>query len=341
VESASHGLILGKFLPPHLGHLRLVRAAMETVRRVTIVIGALPTEPIPGRLRLEWMRELCPGARVELLDEPMPREPRDHPEFWELWTRALRRFVPSGLTHVFTSEDYGDELAARLGARHVCVDRARADVPVSGTAIRKDPWGLGRYLPAVVRAHFVKRVVLTGAESTGKSTLARQLAERFSTEWVPEFARGYLEARGRFVQEGDLGPIAAGQIAAENEAARRANRVLFVDTDLHATVIYGIHYLGRCPSWIARLARRRTADLRLLCAPDIPFEPDWQRPAPHRREFFHAWFRGRLEADGCAYTEVRGVGAGRLDGAAAEVAVRFAIDDPGSPRPGSRSPAGR
>jgi NadR type nicotinamide-nucleotide adenylyltransferase len=73
------------------------------------------------------------------------------------------------------------------------VDRARAAVPVSGTLIRSDPLAYLEFLEPCVRAYFVRRVVLIGAESTGKTTLAQQLAERFNTTWVPEYGRVHWE----------------------------------------------------------------------------------------------------------------------------------------------------
>src|SRR5262249_17232108 len=153
---ASTGLILGKFLPPHAGPVHLVRTALAQVDGLSVLVCSLAREPIPGALRHAWMRELFPSAEVIHVDEELPQEPAEDPRFWERWTAAIRRVVPRGPDLVFTSEDYGDELARRLGARHVCVDRARAEFPVSGTDVRRDPLAAWRFLPPPVRAHFVK-----------------------------------------------------------------------------------------------------------------------------------------------------------------------------------------
>jgi len=306
------GLIIGKFMPPHRGHVHLVDAARARVGHATIVVCSRDCEPIPGALRVQWMRELFPDCAVLHLHEDLPQEPGESPGFWELWTAALRRLVPAGPDVVFTSEPYGDELARRLGARHVCVDPARATVPASGTAIRSDPLARWEDLPVPVRPYFLKRVVVTGAESTGKTTLARRLAEHFGTAWVPEHARGMLDALGRFVRESDFPDIAAGQIASENSLARSADRLLFCDTDLNATVIYATHFFGRVPAWIADSSRSRRYDLFLLCDVDLPWVPDPQRDQPHRREFFHNWFRARLEEQGRPWALVSGTGEERF-----------------------------
>lgn len=313
------GLVLGKFLPPHAGHLRLLAEARSRVDRLAVVIGSLAREPIPGAVRAEWMRELCPRDDVFHLDEELPQEPGEHPQFWELWTAALRRFLPSGPDVVFTSEAYGDELARRLGARHVCVDPARTAVPVSGTAIRRDPMAHWEFIPPCVRPWYTKRVVIYGPECGGKTTLARRLAQEFRTEWVPEFARGLLEAKGSMIEPADVPHIVAGQIATENAAARAANRVLFCDSDVNTTVIYTTHYLGSCPSWVAHLSRRRAADLILFCEPDLPWEPDWQRDTPLRRDWFREWFRARLDEQGRPWRSIAGSGEARVAAATREV----------------------
>ncbi|KAF0243986.1 MAG: cytidyltransferase-related domain [Planctomycetota bacterium] len=179
------------------------------------------------------------------------------------------------------------------------------------------------FLPACVRPHFVKRVVLYGPESAGKTTLARQLAEEFRTEWVPEYARGFIDRKGAFVEPADIGHVVAGQIASENAAARRANRILFCDSDVNTTVIYFTHYFGSVPAWVAHLSRRRTADLILFCEPDIPFEADSQRDQGHRRAWFREWFRARLDEQGRAWRSVTGLGKERVVRAAR--AVREAL----------------
>jgi NadR type nicotinamide-nucleotide adenylyltransferase len=186
------GLVIGKFLPPHRGHLHLIATAAAAVDRLTVLLFSKAAEPIPGELRAAWMRELCPQAQVLHSAEEHPVDFGD-PAVWALWIGAIRRVLPAGPDLVFSSEAYGDELARRLGARHVAVDRERRAVPVSATRIRAAPLANWEYLPPCVRPHYALRVAIVGAESTGKTTLARELAARRRTAWVPEFARAYLE----------------------------------------------------------------------------------------------------------------------------------------------------
>jgi nicotinamide riboside kinase len=175
----------------------------------------------------------------------------------------------------------------------------------------------------------VRRIVVTGAESTGKTTLARELAGRLRTEWVPEAARGYAEARGAPLTAADVEPIAHAHIAAEAAALERmaAGRdtmqgsapVLVLDTDLVSTVLYARHYYGHCPPWIVAEARARLADLYLLADVDLPWEPDPVRDTPGVRDVLHSRFVDELTAAGALVRILRGSGASRLRHALLEV----------------------
>jgi NadR type nicotinamide-nucleotide adenylyltransferase len=156
----------------------------------------------------------------------------------------------------------------------------------------------------------VLRVVVTGSESTGKTTLARDLAHHFHTTWVPEYSRTYaqekLAATGLTLDASDVEPIARGQIAAQNRALASARGLLVLDTDLVSTTVYARHYYGECPAWIERAARERRGDLYLLCDIDTPWVPDPQRDLPHVRGHMHALFAGALDALGVRYVTIRG-----------------------------------
>jgi NadR type nicotinamide-nucleotide adenylyltransferase len=158
----------------------------------------------------------------------------------------------------------------------------------------------------------VLRVVVTGSESTGKTTLARFLATRYDTAWCPEFSRHYLEQKDAPLTVDDVQPIARGQCAAEDVALRGAHRLLFLDTDLLSTVVYARHYYGACPAWIIEAARTRRGDLYLLNHPDVPWEADGpQRDRGDRREEMHALFEGVLREFGARVVDIAGPWAER------------------------------
>jgi NadR type nicotinamide-nucleotide adenylyltransferase len=163
------------------------------------------------------------------------------------------------------------------------------------------------------------KVVLTGSESTGKTELARRLGAHFDAPVSGEFVRGYAAGREDRIGFGDHGPIAKGQMAAEDEAMGRARDLVILDTDLVSTVVYCEHYFGRCPPWIETEARARAAQLYLLLQPDIPWEPDGVRDREHRRDELHELFRAKLEALRVPVVQIGGSGDARFR--AAVVAV--------------------
>ncbi|MFI5228310.1 MAG: AAA family ATPase [Gemmatimonadales bacterium] len=156
------------------------------------------------------------------------------------------------------------------------------------------------------------RVVLTGSESTGKSTLAERLAARYGADLVPEFVRGFAERKGAPIEFSDHGAIAQGQMALEDEHIARGGKLLVQDTDLLSTVVYCGHYFGACPVWIEEAARARRPDLYLLCEIDLPWVADGVRDRGHLREELQQLFRDAVLAAGTAAAVVSGVGDERI-----------------------------
>jgi NadR type nicotinamide-nucleotide adenylyltransferase len=306
-----HGFVLGKFLPPHAGHRHLCEVAQAMSDELTIVVASLAREPIPGAQRVAWMRELMPRARVVHHTAELPQEPAEHPAFWALWRDSLRAVLPAAPDRVFSSDRYGLRLAAELGATWIPVDPDRAVFPISGTAIRAAPMQHFAALPRCVRPYFVRRVSVFGPESTGKSTLAAELARAAGTICVPELARSYLEARGGALARDDLDVIGRGQIALEDSLAHDAHRVLICDTDPLLTVVWSEALFGDAPAWLREAARARRYALTLLCDVDLPWIGDPVRYLPDDRAGFFARCERALREAGRPYHLIRGSGPAR------------------------------
>lgn len=292
------GFTVGKFYPPHRGHKHLIDTARRQVDRLVVMLAHHESQRIPGELRREWLQEIHPDCEIHLV----PDELADDSEQWARFTIAHLGRAPDV---VFSSEDYGPRFAAHMNCRHVMVDRQRVRVPVSGTAVRSDPLGHLDFLEPCVRAHFVRRVVLVGAESTGKTTLAELLARKWQTSWVPEFGREYWERKvAGLSMEGPLPgwsseefvTIAAGQQSRENFAARTANRVLICDTNAWATGTWHERYLGRRDASVDAIGRNDVAHLYLLTLPDVPFVQDGWRDGRQIRDWMHTRFLEQLRA---------------------------------------------
>jgi nicotinamide riboside kinase len=155
------------------------------------------------------------------------------------------------------------------------------------------------------------RVVVTGPESTGKTTLARVLGAHFGAPWVPEASRRFVETDPTPLSAATVEPIARLAMALDDEARRAAPPLLILDTDLVSTVVYARHYYGACPPWIEAEAVARRGHLYLLCLPDLPWEPDGVRDRPQARDELLAMFRAALGEVGAAIAEIAGTGAAR------------------------------
>jgi NadR type nicotinamide-nucleotide adenylyltransferase len=174
-------------------------------------------------------------------------------------------------------------------------------------------------------------VILQGAESTGKSTLAQMLAEALNTTIVPEFGREYSERKiregtGSIWHTDDFTAIALKQSAMEDEAARTCNRILICDTDAFATAIWHMRYMGCRSSEVeAHVASRKPPTLCILTDISTPFENDGTRDGEHIREWMHGVIRNELVTSKRLFIEVNGTQNDRLNQALA--AIRALICD--------------
>lgn len=315
------GLVVGRFLPPHRGHELLFQFARAFVRDLSILVRASPGDAIPAALRIEWIRELCPSVWVQDVPDPAGPPP-DAAALNEHWTRVIRAdLLPPD--YVFGSDPSAAQLAASLGARYVPVDPERKLVPVSSTEVRQAPLEHWRFLPSCVRAHYARRVHLIGAERTGKTRLAQDLARHYHTAATLEYARVLSGTTGAPWRAGDTQIIARAQEAETEALARQCNRVLFCDTDLLSVEIWSERLFGGVPGWLTARSRQRPADLYLVLEPDGPA----REAAPSDRTVFHTRLLEEIAARGLRQLRLSGDWADRR--ATAIRAVDALLEDAG------------
>lgn len=311
-----HGLVIGKFAPLHAGHQLLIDTAFGECDQVSVWCYSNPDFPdMPAPVRHAWLRELYPHARV--LPEP------ENPPGNDVADDVHARFVRAELARlgvapdvVFTSEAYGEGLAAHLGIPHRLVDPKRTRVPVSGTLVRRDVHAARAWLDARVYGHFIERVVLMGAESTGKSTLTRALADAFGTLGVQEYGRDVFEREGGVLRPEHFVEIARGHRALEDEAVRSGgvHRYLFVDTNAVTTLMWSFLLTRTALPDVLRLAgecRERYAHV-FVCADDLAFEQDGWRSNTSVRAVQQAWVLHDLTVRGIPFVVLRGTVEERL-----------------------------
>lgn len=155
----------------------------------------------------------------------------------------------------------------------------------------------------------IKKVLILGAECTGKSTLSRDLAKRFKTNFVPEYMRVYLSQKpvGYVCQYSDLLPIAIGQINSENRAILTANRYVFCDTALFEIMVYSHWYFGTAPSQMIDHINQYRYDMVLLTdSTGIDWVADGMRDLPHGRNTMRQYFVQFLDKFGIDYVPISG-----------------------------------
>lgn len=164
-------------------------------------------------------------------------------------------------------------------------------------------------IPALIR------IAITGPESTGKSVLTQQLAEFFSTSWVPEYAREYIGSLDRPYVQDDILEIAKGQIRNEKLFQQKASGIFFCDTELIVTKIWSEVRFGSCDPWILKQIEMNRYDLYLLCDIDLPWQDDPQREHPHMRKELLNLYINELEERNLPFSLVNGFYGKRLENA--------------------------
>jgi NadR type nicotinamide-nucleotide adenylyltransferase len=342
-----HGLVIGKFYPPHVGHHHLIDVAARQVDRLTVLVMASRAETLPLEERVRWMSEVHRDAPVDVIgapcDVPMDLE---SDVVWAahvaIMRAAVRAHTSAPIDVVFSSESYGPELARRLGAEHVAVDPGREQHPVSGTAVRADLSGCWGQLHPVVRGGLATRVVVLGAESTGTTNVSSALADAYRarggvwarTGWVPEYGREHTvlkheqacaeaDRRGlaRPLMEElvwdaeDFAQVAERQSFTEERAAREGSPLLVCDTDALATRVWERRYVGR-GSHAAAGAVPTLPPRRIYLLTDhvgVPFVQDGWRDGEHIRADMTDWFVEELTASGVSWVLLSGSLEERID----------------------------
>lgn len=297
------GLVIGKFYPPHLGHNYLIGAALKKCTNVDVLVVDNLSYHIPAAKRAAWLQQHHPSADIKIIPDI---NNDDDSVAWAAHTMQFLGYKPDV---VFTSEDYGGPWAHYMGAKNVVVDKAREAVPISGTKVRKDVLASWQYLSDETKSGLALRIVVVGAESTGTTTLARDLATELNVPWVPEVGRYYTESIMTTNYEWydqDFYRIGRLQQAYENEIAARSNGVIVCDTNAVATELWQQRYMGKTTATMKQIASHDKADLYIITGDEIPFVQDGIRDGEHIRHQMHRWFIARIKKSGVPYIVVTG-----------------------------------
>jgi HTH-type transcriptional regulator, transcriptional repressor of NAD biosynthesis genes len=287
----TRGLTLGKFAPLHRGHQLMIETALAEMDELVIVIYDSPeVTDVPLPVRAGWLRALYPAAQVvEAWDGPS--EVGDTPAIRQLHEDyIIKRLKVGEISHFYSSEFYGAHMSQALGAINRQVDPARTALPISGTLARADPYAQRAFIHPLVYRDLVSNIVLLGAPSTGKTTLAARLAEAYGTVWMPEYGREYWEQhqQERRLSLAQLVEIAEGHLLREEALLGQAKRYLFTDTNALTTAMFSLAYHGAIAPRLAELAQQAHTryDLIIVCDSDIPYDDTWDRSGDADRQVF-------------------------------------------------------
>lgn len=285
------GFVFGKFYPFHFGHVALIDAAAAQCSRLVVLVCASYSETIPLEIRCTWIaKHYATQPHISVLgyaydEADLPNTSVSSREVSAIWARVFSHLLPD-VEILFTSESYGDFVAAAMGIRHCLFDRERLDVSISATQIRGNPYRYWDYLPPSVRPYYVRKIVILGTESSGKTVLTQQLATYFQTRFVSEVGRD-LVAQSYQCNAELLQQIAQQHAHAIEVALPYARRYLFIDTDIHITDSYSRFLLGqplRIAPWIYEA---NNADIYLYLDNDVPYIQDGTRLSEADRNRLH------------------------------------------------------
>ena len=315
------GLVIGKFMPIHNGHIALINFAAAQCDELIVSMSFTPNDPIDAELRFNWIKEIFKthtNIKPAIIADDFDDETLPLNERTNIWANRMREVYPK-IDILFSSELYGAPFAINLHAEHILFDEPRKFTPVSATLIRNNPFQYWDFIPEIARPYFVKKICFYGPESTGKSTLAEKMALKYNTEFVPEVARELITSND--ISVNDIIKIGKAQTQRVIAKTAVANKILFCDTDLITTQIYSQHYLQTIPKILFELEAQISYDLYFLLDIDVAWVADDLRDMGHRRAEMYTIFKKELDKRNIKYLEVKGKYEDR------ELLIRKAIDN--------------
>jgi HTH-type transcriptional repressor of NAD biosynthesis genes len=288
------GVFPGKFTPPHRGHITAILEASCQCEKMYVVVShdsksdkklfeGTTTKLITYNQKWRWLSvELAEFEHIKVvgLDES---DIPTYPDGWAEWSQMLKETVGEPFDVIFGGEkEYGaggyDKYFPE--AEYAFYERNQL-YPISATEIRENPYQYWDYILGAAREHFVKRVLITGTESCGKTTLAKALGKVFFTSWAREegryYSAKYFGGNEEVFELDDFYKICWEQRMIDDHAIRTANKIAFLDTDAVITQYYCKMFLGAENPQIETLVNPERYDLVLFLPPSVKWVADGMR----------------------------------------------------------------
>jgi len=312
------GITLGKFAPFHHGHQHLFDEARKQVDHLIVLVYPTDLISVPLHKRARWIRALYHGLpRVTVVECPDgPQETGHDPAIMQMQEEYVKRVLAKQgflreVTHFVSSEWYGEHMAKSLNVVNITIDQERLTVPISGAMIREWPFKWRRAMHPIVYKDLVKKIVFLGAESTGKTTMAKHMASKYATQFMLEYGREYWQIhhddRGQLTPQ-QLVNIACTHLEETERLIFESDKYLFVDTNAITTYMFAMHYHGSADPLLQELAKKAETqyDLTFVCGDDIPYFEDGTRGGDEHRHRFQQMIRDDLDRRGVKYILLEG-----------------------------------
>lgn len=329
----------GKFIPFHKGHLYAITKAAAQVDKLYVLVSydeerdrklckEAGLDYIDFKRRQQWITTSVKNmSNVTVLAVEEPYSP-DAEYMWMEGGRKMLEAIPEQITHIFSSESEYDTWFKRIygeGVIHVVIDEAREIFPISATKIRNEGiyanWDM---IPEAAKPYYTKKVAIVGVESCGKSTLTRNLAQLFGTEYVEEYGRTVSEEIGdgsSLLTEEHYKEIVFGHKHMEYQKLKKANKLLFIDSEAVVTQYYAKMYFGCELAFIEGAIQAQDYDLYLFLEPDVKWVADGYRTFsdPVVREQTNTLLKKMFEERGIEFVSISGNYEERLDRSIAQI----------------------
>lgn len=277
-----NGVLIGSFRLPTTGHTYFLRKAASFCEVLTILVCTLPNEQYDPELRYQWICEELKDLSnviIKHVKTNNPEQPSEHPNFWDIWRDTVLNNIdyPNNLEVILSSEEYGYKLSEVLKCKHQPIDILRKNVSICSTDVRHNIMKNFDYIMNSAKGYFTKKILILGAESTGKTTTCNLLSEYFKCNIAYEYGREFVDQHG-FPTVEQIYEIANKQLERENELLRNnATKFLFCDTSAITSKVLSKIYLKNYDYRIDSLIEYQSYDEIFVLDNTIEWVQDGQR----------------------------------------------------------------
>lgn len=301
------GLVLGKFMPLHSGHIELIKFGRDHCDELIVWVCVSESELMPGNLRLKWISEVFEDdthikpVLFHYSENDLPNTSESSRGISEKWAEAIRENLPE-IDIIFTAEPYGNFVAEYLDIEHKFYAGQKG---VSASLIRRNPYKYWGSVPGPVHLFYFRKVAILGTESTGKTTLTKKLAQYFQSDFVSEVGRDIVDITEQCTWE-DLDHIAREHARQIILKEKDVNKILFIDTDISITQSYARFLFNKeleVDDWILQANR---CDIYLYLWNDAPYVQDGTRLSEKERNLLHESHVKLLRQKGISFEVITG-----------------------------------